>query len=53
MELGQRNRSYPTPKYRTKLIDFSEEKKIKYELFESGLDGGEPGSGARPHKLGA
>ena len=27
MELGQRNRSYSTSKYRTKLIDFSEEKK--------------------------
>ena len=29
----------------TKLIDFSKKKKIKYELFELGLDGGEHGSG--------
>ena len=52
-KLGQRNRSYPTSKYQTKLIDFLKKKKIKYELFKPSLDGCEHGSGARPHKPGA
>ena len=41
----------------TEILDqanrFLREKKIKYELVEPGLDGGERGSGVRPHRPGA
>ena len=50
---GSMKQILPNTKILNQANWFLEEKKIIYELFEPGLDGGEHGCGARPYKPGA